>query len=259
MGRNEKTKRKPKLWWLFAAGLLLLSVLVYFIASAYEFTALIGMGIAFTIACYLLLHRLTGKRPRLARALITGLTLALGLGIVAAAITGGLILKACSGQPEGDFTYLIVLGCGVDDDKPSLSLQNRINAAYACLSAHPEVTAVVSGGRDENDSLSEAQCMFNELTKMGIPAERIWMEDEATSTRENFAFSLALIEEKTGARPETVGVLSSEYHLYRAAMFARDQAVTACGIPAQTTKTSLFINYFLREIVMVWIYAIALA
>ena len=52
MGRNEKTKRKPKLWWLFAAGLFLLSVLVYFIASAYEFTALIGMGIAFTIACY---------------------------------------------------------------------------------------------------------------------------------------------------------------------------------------------------------------
>jgi uncharacterized SAM-binding protein YcdF (DUF218 family) len=96
--------------------------------------------------------------------------------------------------------------------------------------------------------------MFRELTAMGIEADRVWMEDKATSTRENLRFSLALIQERTGNRPETVGLISSEYHLFRAGLLAEDEGVTAIGIPAETSWISLRINYFLREIAGVWAY-----
>jgi uncharacterized SAM-binding protein YcdF (DUF218 family) len=112
----------------------------------------------------------------------------------------------------------------------------------------------VSGGQGNNELISEAQCMFNELTRMGIGEDRIWMEDQSTSTRENLRFSLALIQERTGVKPARIGLVSSEYHLFRAGLMAGDEDVTALGIPARTSWISLRINYFMREIVAVWAY-----
>ena len=69
-------------------------------------------------------------------------------------------------------------------------------------------------------------------------------------------FSLALIAQRTGTRPDTVGVISSEYHLFRAGLMARDEGITAVGIPATTSWVSLRINYFFREIAGVWAYLV---
>ena len=96
--------------------------------------------------------------------------------------------------------------------------------------------------------------MFDHLTAMGIDESRLWMEDHATSTWENLNFSLDMIEEKTGQRPEELGVLSSEYHLFRASLFADACGVEFLGIPAKTTKLSLRVNYFMREVAGVWHY-----
>ena len=94
------------------------------------------------------------------------------------------------------------------------------------------------------------------LVKHGIEDSRIWMEEEATSTWENLSYSMALIEEKTGRRPEQIGLVSSEYHLYRAGLLARAENITSYGIPARTSWVTLRINYFLREIVAVWYYTL---
>ena len=91
---------------------------------------------------------------------------------------------------------------------------------------------------------------------LGIPAERIWLEEKATSTWENITFSLDLIEEKTGLRPEKIGVLSSEYHLFRASLFAKRCGVEFVGIPAATSLPSVKLNHFLREIAALWYYMI---
>lgn len=129
---------------------------------------------------------------------------------------------------------------------------DRINATYDYLIVHPDVTAILSGGQGADEGISEAQCMYNELTALGIDPQRLWLEDKATSTWENLQFSLRIIEEKTGKRPETVGLLSSEYHLYRAGLFADACGVKAACIPARTSWPSIRINYFLREVAAVW-------
>ena len=107
-------------------------------------------------------------------------------------------------------------------------------------------------GNDEN--ISEAQCIYDHLTAMGIDGSRIWLEDQATSTIENFRYSVALIEEKTGSRPQSVTVLSNEFHLYRASLMARDCGLEADFVAAPTSSGLIRISYTLREIFALWKY-----
>lgn len=190
------------------------------------------------------------KRP-----FLTILLVLLCLIIMVFSVTGVVIMHGATAD-EGEFQYLLVLGTVVEGTEPSPMLADRIQAAYDYLTAHPDTICIVSGGKGDEVNLSEAQCMFNKLTEMGIDPDRIWMEDQATSTIENFQFSLALIKEKTGVRPEKLGVLSSEFHLFRARMFAQAEGVMPIAIPAKTTDTATFVQYFLREIPLVWYYTL---
>ena len=186
---------------------------------------------------------------------LTVLLMLLCAVLLAFAVTGAVILGA-SAADEGEFQYLLVLGTVVHGNEPSPMLADRIQAAYNYLTAHPDTMCIVSGGKGDEVNLSEAECMYNELVELGIDPKRILSEDRATSTVENFQFSLALIEAETGVRPEKLGVLSSEFHLLRARKFAREEGVTPIAIPAKTTDPGMFASYFLREIIMVWYYTL---
>ena len=179
----------------------------------------------------------------------------LAAALLVLAVGGIAIIRSMDGRGEPGGEILIVLGTTVNGTEPSPMLKQRLDAALEYLNTYPEARCIVTGGKGDENNLSEAQCMFNYLTAAGIDGSRITMEDRATSTVENFQFSLALIEAETGVRPEKLGVLSSEFHLLRARMFARQEGVTPVAIPARTTDLPTFARYFLREIVMVWYYA----
>jgi uncharacterized SAM-binding protein YcdF (DUF218 family) len=248
-------KKLPKIFagWIPAAIFFLLGVMIRRFPG-YSFSALVMWGISALAGGYQLLGILASFRPKIAGVLRRVLTACLCLGLLAAAVTGCFVYRGCLGDADKDCDYVIVLGAGVNGTVPSLSLRERINGAYAYLTAHPDAICVVSGGQGANELISEAECMCRELKAMGIDESRIWLEDKSTSTRENLRFSLALIESRIGTRPQTVGLVSSEYHLFRAGLFAADEGVQAVGIPAKTSWLSLRINYFLREIVAVWAY-----
>lgn len=238
--------------WLLALLLVLAAGFFKFCMVGYSFSALVCLCLAGVVLFYTLVPLLRKKYPVLERTLMLIFTVFLCAGVLLAAITEGIIIHASFGFPEEDVSYLVVLGAKVRADGPSLSLQNRIDAACAYLAAHPDTVAVVTGGRGEDEPMTEAKCMYDRLTAMGIDGSRIWMEDKATSTWENLRFSLDLIEEKTGSRPAQIGVLSSEYHLYRAGLFAKACGVEFIGVPARTTNPVLMVNYFLREVAGVW-------
>lgn len=251
-----KTKaRAGMIGWIVVAALILVAIPIRFVFSGFRFTAYICLGCAGVLTVYLLLPHLAKKKPKLARILLIVMSFGIGIGVIAAAVTGVIIARAWSGKPS-PCEYVVVLGAGVNGTVPSLSLRERLNAAYDYLTAHPEAVCVVSGGQGRGEDITEALCMFNDLTARGIDPDRVWMEDKATNTRENIRFSLDLIEEKTGARPTEIGLVSSEYHLFRAGLFAREENVTSCGIPARTSWVTLRINYFLREIAAVWYYTL---
>lgn len=246
---------KTERWlpWL-AIGILCLLGLGILALPGYRFSALVTFGIAALVLCFQLLKLAGRKHPKFSRLSRRLLSVLLCILLVGAAVTGATIATTAHSAGDTPCQYLIVLGAGVNGTVPSLSLRERLDAAYGYLNAHPDAICIVSGGQGPGEDITEAACMAQWLMDKGIDPGRIWQEDKATSTEENLSLSLDLIQEKTGTRPQTAGIVSSEYHLYRAGLMARDQGLTPIPVPAKTQWISLRINYYLREIAAVWYY-----
>ena len=242
--------------WLIPVFFLLLSLFFYTAVHGHSFLGLVCLCLAGVIICYYLLGLLKKRFPKTAKVLRIVLTAVLCSGILVFALTEAVIIHASFGHPDADCKYIVVLGAKVNGTSPSLSLSDRIRAAADYLNAHPDTVAILSGGQGADEGISEAQCMFEGLTARGIDPSRLWLEDKATSTWENLHFTLDLIEEKTGNRPLSIGLVSSEYHLFRAGLFAKECGVEAIGIPAATSWFSIKLNYFMREAAGVWHYLI---
>ena len=231
------------LWFLFT-----------FVIMGYSFSALVCAVLMGIILFYNIMPLMGKAFPKFSKVVTRIFTIILCLGLLVVAVTECLIIKASFGTPHEQVQYLVVLGAKVRQDGPSVSLQNRIDAAYEYLTQHPSTIAIVTGGQGPDEPMTEAACMYENLVKMGIDPSRIWQEDKATSTWENLNFTLNLIEEKTGSRPQRLGVLSSEYHLFRASLFTRACGAEFVGVPAHTTRLSQMVNHFMREVAGVWHY-----
>ena len=236
------------------AVLGVLAVYLKFFIPGYSFSALVCLCLVAVILFYTFMPLVGLKFPGFARWAVRIVSVVLVLGALVVGVTEALVIRASFGDPDKSCQYMVVLGAKVRDDGPSVSLWDRIYGARNYLMEHPDVIAVVSGGQGPDEPMTEAQCMYDALVAMGISPDRIWLEDKASSTWENLNFSLNLIEEKTGTRPTEIGVLSSEYHLFRASLFAKACDVGFIGIPAKTSRTSQLINHCMREVAGVWHY-----
>lgn len=168
------------------------------------------------------------------------LSACVGLGALVLGTTGALILHAGASKKEQECDFIIVLGSKLEDGAPTATMNERIDRAAVYLHDHPHTKAILSGG------YGEAQLMFDALTAAGIHESRLIMEEKSTSTWQNLKFSLPLAGEKT------VGILSSEFHLFRAKMYLKNRDISL--IPAKTRDFPRWAHNFCREIAGVWHY-----
>lgn len=246
----------PELWKIllgaviagcFAGGLVIWNRSKTYRTCAFCLFLLGGM-----IGVYWLLTVLMLYLPILARVLMWGIGVLLGAFLLLAGITGGFVLRTAYTKPEPDYPYLLVLGCVVNGTKPTRSLLDRIEGAAAYLRDNPRTVCIVSGGLGPRASITEAECMRRELIERGIETERIRLEPKAKTTWENLIFSREMIQQETGSLPDTLALVSSEYHMFRTGLMAKKQGFTMLPVPAKTGKFILRLNYTLREIGAVW-------
>lgn len=249
---SRKRKGHPLLALAASSPLAAIAFVCKYVLPGYSFTYLVCLCLIGIICFYCLMPWVGNYFPGFARVAIIVFTTCLVLGLGLYAVTEAFIIHASFGDPNEHADYMVVLGAKVNPFGPSVSLQDRIDKAYEYLNEHPDVIAVVSGGQGNDEVISEALCMYQELTEMGIDPERIWMEDKASSTDENMRFSLDLIQQKTGTRPTKLAILSSEYHLFRASLMAKKLGIEFVGVPAKTTRLSQLINHGMREVAGVW-------
>lgn len=153
---------------------------------------------------------------------LIALAMAFYLTIVSIAASGIFI------PPAQNMDYIIILGARVNGTEPSPALQARVDRAVEYLNENPDTLVIASGGKGEDEIITEASCMKRLLKEAGIPEERILIEDRATSTAENIRFSYALIPDPNA----TVGVVTNSYHMYRARLIAEsngDHPVSCIG------------------------------
>ena len=144
-----------------------------------------------------------------------------------------------------DEDIVIILGCRVKGTAPTKALYSRCLSASKYLKTNPNARAILSGGQGKDEQISEAECMYRILTSLGIDEGRLIKEEKSTSTYENLLYSKDLTQEKR------IAIATSEYHIYRAKLIAKELGLLASAIPAKSIPV-LRVSYFTREVFGVW-------
>lgn len=145
---------------------------------------------------------------------------------------------------------LIVLGGLIRGGKPVPTVQARIQVAASLWKASPQRTIVLTGGPTPDGSTTEAEAMaaWAEST-LGVDASSWLLEKRAVNTQQNLARSIRLAE-MSGHVGRQICVVSSDYHLYRALVYAREAGVEAIGIPTAVPITSR-LQQWCREVLTI--------
>lgn len=240
------------------SAMLLIFLVPFLFAGILNVGNLFGMGLSCVIIIYTALfekvnefvgHRLKKRGFRCTFVAFSAVAAAFLILFIGSLVRIAIIDTDAG---DGDVT-LVVLGCQVKGDKPSLMLSERLDAAKEYLSENPNVCCIVSGGRGEDEMISEAECMYNYLTAAGIDKERIYLEDRSTSTYENLMFSAEIIGEEQLSKK--IGIVTNEFHEYRAGKIAKKQGLESFAVPAKT----LFIlrpTFCVREVFALWYEAV---
>lgn len=174
------------------------------------------------------------------------------LGIFSGALIIGtmyMLIASCfmvgaSIIPPAEDATVVVLGCKVNGEQPSLMLSCRLEAAYDYLRENPLAKCIVSGGQGYNEGISEAECMYRWLTERGIDKERIYKEDKSVNTEQNIRYSVQIIQEN--GLSTNLAIVTDGFHELRASIIAKKQGYS-CGAVSADTPIYLLPTYAVRE------------
>lgn len=153
--------------------------------------------------------------------------------------------------------YIIVLGSGLmGGNRVTPLLAGRIDRALkvywrqADKKKKPPML-IMSGGKGRDEQIAEGEAMKQYALEQGIPEDRILVEDQSENTYENMLFSRQLIESREADMKHLHILFStSNYHVFRAGLYARKAGLKAQGIGAKT-KFYFWYNALLREYVAI--------
>ena len=205
-------------------------------------------------------------------------------GLMIVLVTQILIFGRIPAAAEPSLDYVIVLGAKVKPDGSlSKTLKLRLDKALEYMKENPETMLVLSGAKGDAEPCSEADAMETYLLGQGADPDHLLKEEQSFSTVENLAYSRVMIEKQenlleqerkaeadrllraqgeiegvpeTGApanntpvlaRQPRVGIITSNFHLCRAAMIAKKQDYgTVYGIASEADKV-LLVHFSLRD------------
>lgn len=237
--------KRQKILWTAAAVCAVLGTLCRGIPGV-KFAGLLFWCVTLALVAFALLGCIEKAWAKWARRVLLAL---LALGLAAFCVLEGLVISgAHTGEKAEEAQCVIILGAGVNGTEPSLMLSSRLNAALSFLEDKPDIPVICSGGQGPGEDISEADCMADWLIAHGVDESRVYREDKSTSTRENFAFSFAIMDD-LGLSGAPFAYVTNDYHVYRAGRIAGTDA--GCGVAAVLPRSAYYdglqLNYYVRE------------
>ena len=158
----------------------------------------------------------------------------------------GLFAYVCIAEKSvpqpGPTDVMIVLGAQVKPDgTPSVQLEYRLERALEAYRACPQ-TIICCGGRAGQEPAPEGDVMRAWRIASGAPQGDVLAETASGNTRQNIRNALALLPRT----PDSVLIVTSDYHLPRALMIARDMGLNVQGAAGRTLPEYWLKNH-LRE------------
>ncbi len=124
-------------------------------------------------------------------------------------------------QNAGQADHVIVLGLALENGEASPDLLARLDTAREYLDQHPGAKLILTGGNADESGRTEADVMRDLLTERGVPENQLILEDQAKTTKENFANIARMLPAE-----ESVVLISSNYHMDRAVRYAGKEGFT---------------------------------
>lgn len=227
-----------------------IAVLVMFIIPLFSGTLNTGSYFGFIIGAVTLLMgiftpKLFHNGKKTVRYIFrTALIIYAVLAVYAVTLSAFMIANMNDAPEKDGSRTVIVLGCQVRRDGPSLMLSRRIDAAYNYLSEDEKADCVVSGGKGDNEHISEAEAMYESLVNGGIAQSRITKEDKSSSTYENLLFSKQILEDS--GKPLKIAIVTDGFHQWRARLQAENLGYDVKCVSA-ATPWYLIPVYWVRE------------
>ncbi len=200
----------------------------------------------------------------IAALLFVGLAAAyLGFVFVGFLLYSWLYPRLVRGRPAG---WVVVLGSGlIDGDRVPPLLAGRIAAGQTAYAERGARLMIMSGGQGPDETVPEARAMAAWATENGADADRLAVEDRSRTTEENLRYTAELIARTPPGEPEIPDtsrspdarfphwldrllggpitpdpaeglIVTSDYHVLRAAILARRLGVPAQASGARTAR-----------------------
>ncbi len=171
-------------------------------------------------------------------------------------LMGSIIMGIVAAKhvPKFDKDYILILGCRIaKDGSLTKLLKGRADRAVEFAKMEKDKTGkdiyfVPSGGKGDDEVMAEAAAIKNYLIAEGIPEDRILVEDKSLNTSQNLKYSKELIEKHSEGKESNIAFSTTNYHVFRSGMLAKEQGIKVEGIGAKT-RSYFWINAFIREFI----------
>ena len=130
---------------------------------------------------------------------------------------------------------IVVLGAAQYNGEPSPALQNRLDHALELYEEGIAPLIVVTGGRQEGDTFTEATTGYNYLRARGVPDEALRKEVQGRTTYESLAATARFLR---GESIDEVVLVSGPAHAKRLSGISGDVGLDA-GISPSAGQPSL--------------------
>ena len=246
---------------------IILALYLNFNISIYSYVWLL---IAIISLAYMYLVKIHKKdKKRIPLNLYVGLNVLPICGILIFIIMQMLLFSTADTKEVEGLDYIIVLGARVRANlEPSSALRKRLDMAYEYSLNNPDTVFVLSGTKSKTEPVTEAEAMAKYLIDRGVDPERLYIEIQSRSTKENIIYSKALIEHKVGGKtrvsecimedgfgkvllaedkPKKIGIITSDFHCFRAKTLAYKCGLESVYTMGAATGPILYMKFSLRE------------
>lgn len=145
---------------------------------------------------------------------------------------------------------ILVLGAAQYLGRPSPVLKARLDHGVGLYARGFAPRLVLTGGMAEGDTASEAAVSRAYVMRAGVPDSALLLENDGRTTSQSIRAVAQLLQARGTTR---VIIVSDPFHVFRAALLARRQGLTAVTSPTRTDDVWQRVvrqpTYFLGETV----------
>lgn len=147
----------------------------------------------------------------------------LGINLFVVLSTRKYIVSEEKSAELGNVDCIIVLGCGVKNNKPTPMLEDRLLKGIELYKKETSAKIIMTGdhGREDYD---EVNVMKQFAIEKGVPSEDIFMDHAGFSSYDS------IYRAKEIFKANKVVIVTQKYHLYRSIYIAKKLGMDAYGV-----------------------------